>query len=117
MSHPLRILERFSADVLLAIVLAVALGIFPMTWWFKTLLLLLLAFILVELTWRLPLARGWKPLAAILVVLAMAAIGRGPVSDQYNTDAVLRDYTVTRDLVAKFQDREVSLKRIVAQYD
>lgn len=117
MLHRWRVLERFAADVLVTAVLAIILGIFPMTWWLKAFLLLLLAFILVELMWRSAVAPRLKPVAAVLILIAVCAIGRGIVLAQYDTDALLRDYKTTRDLAAKFQGREASLKGIVAQYD
>lgn len=113
----LRIFERFPADFLLAIALAISLAVWPMTWWLKVLLLIALATILAELVWRIHLPRGWKVGSIPLIGLTVAVIGYGPVVDQYHFDSVLADYKAKRDLVAKFQDREASLKRIVGQYD
>lgn len=56
-------------------------------------------------------------IASTAAILAVFALGRAPVEDQYHIDAVLRDYRSTRDLVAKFQAHDESLRRVVTQYD
>jgi hypothetical protein len=104
-------------DFLLGVVIAIILGIRPMTWGLKLVLLLLLMAIAGELSWRLPLTTGKRAIAALLGAIATAAVGYGPIEDQYHIDAVLRDYQSTRNLVAKYQVHDDSLKNVVDQYD
>jgi len=114
-----RILGGFPVDFLLAVALAICLGVWPTNWLFKLFLLLVLGIILAELTWRwLPrLGGSGKVVASALTFMATIAMGYGPVEDQYNIDAVFRDYKTTRDLIAKFQVHDASIKKIVEQYD
>jgi hypothetical protein len=112
-----RILGGFPVEFILAIALAIAMGILPIKWGFKLRLLVALILVLGELACRIPLPRWGEPIAFILVAVETIVMGYGPVVDQYNTDAVLRDYKTTRDLVAKFQAHDEALKKIVAQYD
>jgi hypothetical protein len=112
-----RVLGGFPTDFLLAVVVAILLGIRPMTWGFKLVLLIGLMAICAELAWRVPQTRGRKAIAALLGAIAAGAIGYGPVDDQYHIDAVLRDYQSTRDLVAQYQTHDESLRYVVAQYD
>ncbi|HUD87286.1 MAG TPA: hypothetical protein VMR17_12575 [Xanthobacteraceae bacterium] len=104
-------------EFLLGVVIAIILGIRPMTWGFKLFLLLLLMAIVGELASRLPLTVSKKVIAALLGAIATAAVGYGPIEDQYHIDAVLRDYKSTRDLVDKYQVHDESLKNVVNQYD
>jgi hypothetical protein len=112
-----RMLGGFPVDFLLAIAVPIGLGVFPMTGGFKVFFLAFLAAILAELAWRMPLPRRGKIVASIMVIVATIALGYRPVVDQFNTDAIFRDYKKTRDLLAKFQAHDESLKMIVEQYD
>jgi hypothetical protein len=112
-----RILARFPIDFLLAVAIAIVLGVFPMTGGFKLFFLICLAAVVAELACRIPLPAQAKLVASALAVFATIAMGYGSVQDQFNTDAVFRDYRSTRNLLEKFQSRDESLKKIVAQYD
>jgi hypothetical protein len=112
-----RIFPGFSIEFLLAIAIAIIFGVFPMTGGFKLFFLIVLAVVLAALAWRSPLPRRCKLFASLLAAVATILMGHAPVEDQFNTDAVFRDYKTTRDLVAKFQAHDYSLKRIVEQYD
>lgn len=112
-----RILGGFQLDFLLAVALALLLGVLPMTWGLKFILLVCLTAVVAEIAWRFPVPLRAKIIAAILGAVGTVAMGYRPVVDQYNIDAVLRDYQTTRDLVVKYQAHDDSLKRIVEQYD
>lgn len=115
-----RILGGFPPDFLVAIALAIILGVWPMTWYLKLVLLVVLGVILAELAWRIRfprLGQSGKVVASVLAFIATIAMGYGPIEDQYNIDAVFRDYKTTRDLLAKFQTHDETIKKVVEQYD
>jgi hypothetical protein len=112
-----RLLAGLPMDFLVGVAAAIVLGVWPMTWGFKLFWLICLTVIVAEIAWRSPLPKRGRIAASLTAPLAIFAMGWGPVEDQYHIDAVLRDYQSTRDLVAKFQAHDESLKRVVEQYD
>src|ERR1700730_18583611 len=80
-------LGRFPVDVLFAVAIPIIVAVFPLTWWLKALLLVVLALILAELLWRIPAPRHWKLVAVVLAIMAVTAVGFQPVREQYYEDA------------------------------
>jgi hypothetical protein len=112
-----RIFALLSAEFLLALAVSIVLAICPINWWIKAFLFIVLGAVLLELALRLTLPLRWKGVIIAVIIVSVGVSGFGIVSDQSETDAVIRDYKTTRDLLARFQTHDESLKRIVAQYD
>jgi len=69
------------------------------------------------MVWRQPLSNRSKIAVALVSSLIVIVLAVPSVRDQYLTDATLTAYQDKRDLAAKYQAHDESLKRIVAQFD
>ena len=107
----------FSIEFIVSTAIAIALALLPSAWEAKVVLLLALLGLLAVAIVRLPLSARAKSGASVLTLVVVTLLAIPSVLDQYRADAVLTAYQDKRDLAAKYQAHDESLKRIVAQFD
>ncbi len=83
----MRVLERPSLEAYLFAFVGIAAVVFPMTWYFRTILVLILAGIVIDLIIRSPWTVGWrwrpKAFCSIAALSLLAAAAWRPISDDY----------------------------------
>jgi hypothetical protein len=89
-------LERSTIEAYVGIALAVVVGVFPLNWYLKCILLLILVGIICDVIWRIALTRRrgllFKCLVSLLGVSMLIAISWPVVKSQYLTDRPVTIY-------------------------
>jgi hypothetical protein len=105
-------------DVLLAMAIPIVIEVFPMTWVFRSLLLVFLAFLIAEIVWRMPLPQRTARIGlSIVAFFVTILVGSNRVHEQHTIDLLLRDYESKQAVIDKYKEHDAALKRIAEQYD